>query len=65
MYGMRCKGIWYMFDIKKPVSSYRYATGQKPCITYANDTRYLGVVVVNTNVDKIDSKKVDKYLLKQ
>lgn len=49
-------------DIKKPMSSYRYATGQKPYITYDIDTSYLDAVVVNTNIDKIDSKKGDKYL---
>ena len=29
---MRCKGICYRFAAKKPVSGYRYAEGQKPCV---------------------------------
>jgi len=51
-----------MFDIRQNVSSYICGTEQKPPKTYAINTRYSGVVVVRKKVNKIDSKKVDKFL---
>lgn len=51
-----------MFDRRQTVNNYSYATEQKPSIACAIDIRYSGIFLVNKNINKIDRKKVDKFL---